>query len=613
MKSRLFFAFTALLAWGGTFCYGQGIPSIQIPSTQSPSIQIPSTQLPEILPRYLTAEERALLPNYTPPAAESITPPPSFPVRNMAEWEEVAYLVIAWTGFPYIQSQIVDAAQEECTVLICCADSNSVKSVLSSYNVPLNNVEFLETSYNSIWLRDYFANSVYRDDVDSLYLVDWIYNRPRPLDDALPAAVANHLGLQMFTMTEAPNDLVNTGGNYMSDGWGRAFASELVIEENGVNGSFNITNKTEAQIDTIMKHYMGVEPYIKMDALPYDIINHIDMHMKLLNEHTLLVGEFPTNLSDGPQIEANLQYVFSNYSDHWGLPFDLKRIPMPSSSSGAYPPSAHYRTYSNSIFINKTILVPTYTPQFDTTALRLYNEYLPGYNVVPINCQDIIPLAGALHCITHTIGVMDPLLISHRAQSDQFFGTLGGGSGSFVSLPQRAVVKHRSGVQSVTLHFSVDSGASFQTIPMMGTGNPDEYEAVMDLPANNGVMEVQYYISAVAQSGKSQTRPMPALQGGAYRFELEIQMGMSEAQWDATRIYPNPAQALTCIEIPRRVAENFEIYLLDAQGRRVSEIHSGYSDRRHFFFDAANLSSGTYFVKIVSSSSQRMFQVLVEH
>ena len=33
------------------------------------------------------------------------------------------------------------------------------------------------------------------------------------------------------------------------------------------------------------------------------------MHMKLLNEETLLVAEYPEGLSDGPQIEENLQYI----------------------------------------------------------------------------------------------------------------------------------------------------------------------------------------------------------------------------------------------------------------------------------------------------------------
>ena len=55
-----------------------------------------------------------------------------------------------------------------------------------------------------------------------------------------------------------------------------------------------------------MNKFLGVDRYIKMNTLPYDQIHHIDMHMKLLDEETLLVGQYPPGIADGPQIEANL-------------------------------------------------------------------------------------------------------------------------------------------------------------------------------------------------------------------------------------------------------------------------------------------------------------------
>ena len=54
---------------------------------------------------------------------------------------------------------------------------------------------------------------------------------------------------------------------------------------------------------------MGINRYVLMDKLPYDQIHHIDMHLKLLDEETLLVGEYPPGIADGPQIEQNLAYV----------------------------------------------------------------------------------------------------------------------------------------------------------------------------------------------------------------------------------------------------------------------------------------------------------------
>ena len=48
--------------------------------------------------------------------------------------------------------------------------------------------------------------------------------------------------------------MVNTGGNFMSDGMGNAFASNLILEENdgwGPYGSVNYPNHNEAEIDDL--------------------------------------------------------------------------------------------------------------------------------------------------------------------------------------------------------------------------------------------------------------------------------------------------------------------------------------------------------------------------
>jgi hypothetical protein len=160
----------------------------------------------EYLPKQLTSEEESMMKdyykNYSFGQEKGIEVPPGGSIRCAAEWEEVQTLVITWTGqFNSIQSQIVDAAQEECVVLIACTDSNNVKNILSNNGVPDVNLEFLEINYNSIWIRDYAGNTMYRNDVDSLFLVDWIYNRPRPWDDVMPEEHAAWHGIPIYTTT----------------------------------------------------------------------------------------------------------------------------------------------------------------------------------------------------------------------------------------------------------------------------------------------------------------------------------------------------------------------------------------------------------------------------
>src|SRR5690348_6032002 len=94
---------------------------------------------------------------------------------------------------------------------------------------------------------------------------------------------------------------------------------------------------------------------------------------------------------------------------------------MPPDAGGDYPNTGgDYRTYTNAVFVNKTIILPTYTQQYDTTAVRIYREALPGYNIQSINCNSIIPASGAIHCITKEVASADPLLISHQPLHDTY-------------------------------------------------------------------------------------------------------------------------------------------------------------------------------------------------
>ena len=452
------------------------------------------------------------------------TDPPAFSVRTMAEWEEVQALTIAWEGYEPILTEIVRNAVEECNVIIACSNPNQVQNYLIGEGVDISNVQCLNINTNSIWMRDYGQNTIYQNDVDSIYLVDWVYNRPRPYDDSFPEELSNYLNIDVFQTSEAPYELVHTGGNFMSDGFGTAFSSELIFEENDGAGDYGINypNQSEQEIDNIMSQFMGIENYIKMPVLPYDGIHHIDMHMKLLDEETLLVAEYPEGMSDGPQIEANLDYILNNFTTKYGTPFNVIRIPSPPSTSGAYPGSqpgnitdGYYRTYTNSIFINETVLVPFYREEYDTIAQRIYEEALPGYNIVGIDCDDsgnnIIALSGAIHCITHTVGVNDPLLISYKQIDDV---CLDDGT-PYVSI--NALVKHKSGINNVNFNYRSEGENQFTSTSMQDSDGDDLWEAVMTFDFNS---KVEYFISATSNSGKEQARPITAPEG-FYSFSYD--------------------------------------------------------------------------------------------
>ena len=209
----------------------------------------------EPLPRWLTPEEEQIMPTYqfgTNPLEKGITTPPQGNLRTMAEWEEIEYLLVTWVpNYENTLTGIVEAAVNECKVLIITPNEANVENTLQSAGVPTDSVVYLDRDYNSIWMRDYAANTVYKDWNDSLILVDWIYNRPRPLDNGAPEAYANFLNIPIYQMTTAPTDVIATGGNYMSDGFGTSVSSKLITDENGPNNGFGVTVKTEQDLNDI--------------------------------------------------------------------------------------------------------------------------------------------------------------------------------------------------------------------------------------------------------------------------------------------------------------------------------------------------------------------------
>ena len=549
------------------------------------------------------------------------TTPPSFNVRTMAEWEEIEALTITWStdyGITeeIILTQIVEFAINECDVIIICDNQNTVAGYLASQGISSPKIHYLEADYNNIWMRDYGQNTVYKNDVEDRLLVDWIYNRNRPYDDLVPEQIATHLNIDMYNTTQPPYDLMATGGNFMSDGMGTAFSSKLIEDENsggyawnGPSGNVYYPNHTISEIENIMQEFMGIDTYIIMETLPYDGIHHIDMHMKLLDEETILMAEYPAGVADGPQIEANLQFVLNNYNSAFGTAYKVVRIPSPPSSGGYFPDNnGYYRTYTNSVFLNNTVLVPFYREEYDTIAQRIYEEALPGYNIIGIDVDNsgtnLISYSGAIHCITHSVGIDEPLLIHHQSLED---------TNPQANYIVSANIQHNSGIAAANVYFSTDLSLGYYTPISMSNTTGNTWEANIPGTINSG-STVYYYIEATANSGKTINRPMPA-PAGYFDFKIlnnatDIKDGINMK----LSVFPNPASEITCI--PVSVSHNTQatILLVDVLGQYASVVFEGELKigENKYFIDASRYPAGVYNI-ILKTDFGKSTQKLVIH
>jgi len=235
------------------------------------------------------------------------------------------------------------------------------------------------------------------------------------------------------------------------------------------------------------------------------------MHLKFLNEETILLGEYPEGIADGDQIEENLRLLLKRFPTKSGQPWRIIRIPMPNDG-GYYPdsPGAFYLTYTNSVFVNKMLLVPQYGLSQDTVALQILQEALPGYKIVGINSRQLIKSAGALHCVTLNLGSSDPLLIQHSPLQNRAFAKR--------DLYVEARMLHASGIKSAEVFYQLNGKGPFFSLPMISSlQNADLWFAY--LPRQTAGTKIRYFFQAESYSGKNMLRPMPAPEG---YFEFQI-------------------------------------------------------------------------------------------
>jgi hypothetical protein len=309
-----------------------------------------------------------------------------------------------------------------------------------------------------------------------------------------------------------------------------------------------------------------------------------------------------------------LQYVLNNYNSVFGTPYDIVRIEMPPDGNGMYPDqgsgwnTGDYRTFTNSVIINKTVLVPTYDEQYDTTALRIYRENMPGYRVVGIDCNNIIQASGAIHCITKAVGVEDPLLISHQELED-------------ITVPVsdyeiNALVKHRTGLSNVKLYYTTDTLSGYQSV-MMSLSDPASSTWTGFIPNQTAGSTVYYYIDATANSGKTQVRPMTA-PAGFWKFKVLVNPVSvpfhSQSEIVMQVAYPNPAGSITCIPVYSATNAWARLRLLDVLGREVRFLFQGELPigRSHYFFNAEALLPGAYLIEMTTFDGVDTQKIMVK-
>ena len=362
------------------------------------------------LPRNLTVEEKIRLHEIGIP--RTITDPPDSIVYTPAEFDSAAGIIFAWEDYSTLLTELIKEVAEDDTAWVVIdntSEETSVSNTLSNANVFMDHVVFQVIPTNSVWIRDYGPWWIIEPE-NSRAIIDLVYNRPRPQDDEYPESAAGYFGVNYYGL-----GLIEAGGNMLLDGQGAVIVSNAIFD--GIQG-FD-PNLTQDQLEQYFLDYFGVHKVIVTPHLINDGTGHIDMFVKLINDTTVIVGEYENQsagFSGNYDICNQVANQLANETNGAGRPFNIVRMPMPPYNNGIT------YTYINSLIVNNKVLVPIYgfSTEFanDDSVLALYETIMPGVEAVGFDCNQIIPANGAIHCIAMKVPALPETIACGNLMGD---------------------------------------------------------------------------------------------------------------------------------------------------------------------------------------------------
>ncbi len=328
--------------------------------------------------------------------AEPLVAPDS-QIRLPAQWEPVETVLLTWPVlYPPLWTlyvELVAAIAPVATVTIIIPRptwASGIRLYLQQHGQSnLDNLRFLNLPTDDIWIRDYgpmvgFNPAGERVAVHANYHP--LPNYPQTSDDAMPARWAAHENIPAQALS-----LYTEGGNLWSDGNGTLLMSDAYQRQ---------ATLTRSALDQQLHSVFAFNKLIIVPHLDEEETGHIDLILKLADQQTVLITEPGQSINAHHLAEAArlLRETTNARGQHyvvWELPA-LK----PYYNWGLFP---IWRSYTNALTVNGRVLVPIFGDKADDVALALYEQALPNFEIIPINCQTIINGGGAVHCITKEI------------------------------------------------------------------------------------------------------------------------------------------------------------------------------------------------------------------
>lgn len=320
--------------------------------------------------------------------------PPSAPLRYPAEWEPQARVwltrphnVETWPG-------CLEKAQAEFDRMAAAIQAATPVAMTHELGIPTDDS----------WVRDYGPLFV-KDAAGRLYCHDFRFNawgdkyEPYDADDAAAARIAAYLQLPVIR-----HDEVLEGGAIDVNGAGSVMTTEQCL----LNPNRN-PRKSRSDIERMLHEGLGTHHVIWLPGgiAGDDTDGHIDTIARFVNPTTVVAPRAPRDHLDHEGLERNWR-VLQHARDQDGKQLTLVELPAAPSRFFDYPADRFGpggskplpASYTNFLISNQHVFVPVYEQPTDAPALRIYEQVMPGFKIVPVSCRWLVVGYGAVHCLS---------------------------------------------------------------------------------------------------------------------------------------------------------------------------------------------------------------------
>tara|TARA_B100000700_G_scaffold327234_1_gene441197 strand:- start:744 stop:1745 length:1002 start_codon:yes stop_codon:yes gene_type:complete len=264
----------------------------------------------------------------------------------------------------------------------------------------------------------------------------------------------------------------------------------------------NENNMDENQFINLIQEYLNIDNYHIINNPNEESIQHIDCMAKLVSPETIIIKQV-SELS--PEYECIEEFANSFYelNTFYGRPFNIHRLYCPAIESGWWEVNS-VAAYTNSLILNNKVLVPQYGISYDAEALNVYEEAMPGYEVIGFlnNTGNPWYAEDALHC--RTMGIFNPHMIhiSHKSIRTE---ELNSNESIYIEAYIIDYGDTNNNLESVILNwkYSAEDGPYGQVELELGLDNTYTGE----FPNLNPNSTIEYFITATNNLGNSVNHP----------------------------------------------------------------------------------------------------------